>query len=57
MMTADERLAYASDINLRAFRSSGKLRTEILLLAQGWRLVARLAHWQDEWTKDYEISN
>ena len=31
------------------------VRIELLSLAQGWRFVARLAHWQDKWAKDYEI--
>jgi len=57
MMTADECLARAAVMDARAIECRNGFRTEYHALAQGWRLAASMAHWQDEWAKIYEISN
>jgi hypothetical protein len=56
-MTATECLARAASMDARAIQTIGGVRAEYHALAEGWRMAARLAHWQDEWTEENEISN
>lgn len=55
MMTSAECLARAVIMDARAFESSGDFRTDYHALAEGWRLAASMAGWQDEWARNYEI--
>jgi len=57
MMTANECLDHATTMDACAARCHADYRAEYLAIAQGWRFAATMAHWQDEWAKNYEIAN
>jgi hypothetical protein len=44
-------------MDARAIECRSGFRSEYHALAQGWRFAASMALWQDEWAKNYEISD
>jgi len=56
-MTTNECLDRAAIMDACAAHCRADHRAEYLAIAQGWRFAATMAHWQDEWAKNYEIAN
>jgi hypothetical protein len=55
MLTVTECLIHAAAMEARAIDASGSCCGIFVLLADGWRITARMALWQDEWEKNSEI--
>ena len=49
MMSANDCLAHATDMDNHAAQCAESARAPYLRLAIGWRRVARMAEYQDEW--------
>ena len=56
MMSANDCLAHAMDMDNQAAECAERARAPYLRLANGWRRVARMAEYQDEWFDRNELA-